>query len=86
LARENRKPAVEELYTEVQKNTNFEPVKSDLEVAFKHIKYIFKTQTPKVITVISEMDYNNKVIYTDSLVIISLEIIFGKRTQVLSVS
>jgi hypothetical protein len=35
LARENRKPAVEELYTEVQKKyTNFEPVKSDLEELF----------------------------------------------------
>ena len=47
---------------------------------FKHIKYYFpKTKTPKVITVISEMDYNNKVIYADSLVIISLELYLGKE-------
>jgi gliding motility-associated lipoprotein GldB len=69
-----------ELYTEVQKKySNFEPVKEDIETLFKHIKYYFpQTKTPKVITVISEMDYNNKVIYADSLVIISLELYLGK--------
>jgi gliding motility-associated lipoprotein GldB len=74
-------PLWRELYTEVQKKyANFDPVKSELQVLFKHIKYYFpKTKTPKVITVISEMDYNNKVIYTDSLVIISLEMYLGKE-------
>jgi hypothetical protein len=32
-----------------------------------------------VITLISEMDYNNKVVYTDSLVLISLELYLGKE-------
>jgi gliding motility-associated lipoprotein GldB len=74
-------PLWRELYTEVEKKyADFEPVKSKLEVLFKHIKYYFpKTETPKVITVISEMDYNNKVIYADSLVIISLEMYLGKE-------
>ena len=74
-------PLWRELYTEVEKKyADFEPVKSKLEVLFKHIKYHFpKTETPKVITVISEMDYNNKVIYADSLVIISLEMYLGKE-------
>jgi len=74
-------PLWRELYTEVQKKySNFEPVKKELSTLFKHIKYYFpETKTPKVITVISEMDYNSKVIYTDSLVIISLEMYLGKE-------
>ncbi len=73
-------PIWRELYTEVQKKySNFEPVHNELETLFKHVKYYFpQTKTPKIITVISEMDYNNKVIYTDSLVIISLELYLGK--------
>lgn len=74
-------PLWRELYTEVQKKyANIEPVKSELTSLFKHIKYYFpKTKTPKVITIISEMDYSNKAIYTDSLVIISLELYLGKE-------
>ncbi|MDI5896899.1 gliding motility lipoprotein GldB [Flavobacterium yafengii] len=74
-------PLWRELYTEVQKKySDFEPVKVELELLFKHIKYYFpKTKTPKVITVISEMDYRNKAIYADSLVVISLELYLGKN-------
>ena len=75
-----KNPLWRELYTEVQKKySNFESVQKELETLFKHVKYYFpQTKTPKVITVISEMDYNNKVIYADSLVIISLELYLGK--------
>ncbi len=75
-----KNPLWRELYTEVQKKySNFEPVQKELETLLKRIKYYFpQTKTPKVITVISEMDYNNKVIYADSLVIISLELYLGK--------
>ena len=73
-------PIWREVHTEVQKKyADFEPVKADLELLFKHIKYYFpETKTPKVITIISEMDYTNKAIYADSLVIISLELYLGK--------
>ena len=73
-------PLWRELYGEVQKKfSDIEPVRSDLVTLFKHVKHYFpKTKTPKVITVIAEMDYNNKVIYADSLVIISLELYLGK--------
>ena len=79
--RKMQDPIWRELYTEVQKKySNFEPVKVELESLFKHIKYYFpQTKTPKVITIISEMDYNNKVIYADSLVIISLELYLGEN-------
>lgn len=73
-------PLWRELYSEVQKKySNIEPLRKDLKTLFKHLKYYFpKTRVPKIITVISEMDYNNKVIYADSLLIISLELYLGK--------
>ena len=74
-------PQWRELYREVQKKyADFKPVSEDLNSLFKHIKYYFpNTKTPKAITIISEMDYNNKAIYADSLVIISLELYLGKN-------
>lgn len=74
-------PLWRELYSEVQKKyANFDPVQSEFVTLFKHVKYYFpETKLPKVITVISEMDYNNKVIYADSLVIVSLEMYLGKE-------
>ena len=74
-------PLWRELYSEVQKKySNFEPEKKKLESLFKNIKYNFpETKTPKVITLISEMDYANKIVYTDSLLIISLELYLGKE-------
>lgn len=76
-----KNPLYRELYSEVQKKySNFEKVNSDLEMLFQHIKYYFPdTKTPKVITLISEMDYQNKVIYTDSLLLISLDLYLGKN-------
>ena len=74
-------PIWREVHTEVQKKyADFEPVKVELESLFKHVKHYFpETKTPKVITIISEMDYMNKAIYADSLVIISLELYLGKN-------
>ncbi|MFA9190973.1 gliding motility lipoprotein GldB [Flavobacterium sp. FZUC8N2.13] len=74
-------PLWRELYTEVQKKfSNFDSYKAQLETTFQNIQHYFpKTKTPKVYTVISEMDYNNKVIYADSLLIISLEMYLGKE-------
>lgn len=76
-----KNPLYRELYSEVQKKySNFEKVNSDLEALFQHIKYYFSnTKTPKVVTLISEMDYQNKAIYTDSLVLISLDLYLGKN-------
>lgn len=74
-------PQWRELYTEVQKKFgDFSKQKDQIEELFKHIKYYFpESRVPKVVTVISEMDYNNKAIYTDSLVVVSLELYLGKN-------
>ena len=74
-------PIWREVYTEVQKKySNFEPVREEFNSLFQHVKYYFpEVKIPKVITVISEMDYNAKAIYADSLVIVSLELYLGKE-------
>lgn len=74
-------PQWRELYTEVEKKFgDFGKQKDEIADLFRHIKYYFpETRTPKVVTVISEMDYNNKAIYTDSLVVVSLELYLGKN-------
>ncbi|MDR6966439.1 gliding motility-associated lipoprotein GldB [Flavobacterium arsenatis] len=73
-------PMWKELYSEVQKAFgDFGSEKADIEDVFRHAKYYFpETQTPEVITVIGEMDYNNKVIYTGDLLLISMELYLGK--------
>lgn len=69
-----------ELYGEVKKkypdNAAFE---GDLEQLFKRIKFYYpETKTPKVITLISEVDTDAKAIYTDSVALISLDTYLGK--------
>jgi gliding motility-associated lipoprotein GldB len=74
-------PIWREVYSEVQKKyASIESVQDDLETLYKHMKYYFpETKQPKLITLISDMDYNNKAIYADSLVIVSLELYLGKE-------
>ena len=72
-------PQWKELYQEVEKKySNFGKQTSEIEELFKHIKYFFPNATiPKVYTVIAEMDYNNKAIYANDKLIISLELYLG---------
>ncbi|MBK0370368.1 gliding motility lipoprotein GldB [Flavobacterium agrisoli] len=74
-------PLWRELYQEVEKKySNFDPVQKEFESLFQHIKYYFpKTKTPKIVTVIAEMDYNDNVIYADSVVVVALELYLGKE-------
>lgn len=69
----------QQLYKEVQKQYgNFEPQKTEIEAVFKHAKFYFpNTRLPEIITVISEMDYNNKVIYTGDYLLIAMELYLG---------
>lgn len=73
-------PLWKELYQEVQKKYgDFKPQKAEIETVFKHAKFYFpNTRLPEIITVISEMDYNNKVIYTGNYLLISMELYLGK--------
>jgi len=75
-----KNPLLKELHAEVQKQFgNFEPEKAELEELFRHIKFYFpQTKIPKVITLISEVDTDSKVIYADSLLLVSLDVYLGK--------
>jgi gliding motility-associated lipoprotein GldB len=74
-------PQWRELYQEVEKKyPDFEKQTSEIEALFKHIKYYFpKAIMPTVYTVIAEMDYNNKAIYANDKLIISLELYLGAK-------
>jgi len=75
-----KNPLLRELYAEVQKQFgDFQSERTELEELFRHIKYYFpQTKLPKVITLISEVDTDSKVIYADSLLLISLDVYLGK--------
>jgi gliding motility-associated lipoprotein GldB len=67
------------LYAEVERKfPDFGVEKTQAEDLFRHVKYYFpKTRTPKIVTLIGEMDYHNKVIDADSLMLVSLELYLG---------
>lgn len=69
-----------ELYQEVQKSfPDVKQLEKELTSLFKHIKYYFPNERlPKVSTIISEVDYNFKAFYTDTIAIISLDLYLGK--------
>lgn len=73
-------PLWKELYQEVEKKyANFDKQSVEIENLFKHIKFYFPdTVTPKVYTVIAEMDYNSKTIYAKDKLVIALELYLGK--------
>jgi gliding motility-associated lipoprotein GldB len=74
-----KNPMWRELYNEVQKKYgNFGKQQTEIEELFKHVKYYFPTTpAPKVITVIGEVNPDNKIIYGDGLALISLELYLG---------
>lgn len=58
---------------------DFKDESEALEMLFKHIKYYFPgAPTPKVITVPSDVDYRNRVILADSLLLIGLTNYLGE--------
>lgn len=69
----------EELFSEVGKKfPDFSKQSEALETLFKHAKYYFpRVKVPKVITLTSEVDYNNRVILADSLLLIGLDNYLG---------
>lgn len=70
-----------ELSNEVEKTySNFDDVHHDIASLFQHLKYYDKTfKVPRVITVTSDVDYRNKTIVTDTIVLISLDTYLGSE-------
>jgi gliding motility-associated lipoprotein GldB len=58
--------------------SDFEPTEAGVKSLFKHIKYYNPSfKKPRVITVFSDVDYRNKVIVTDSIVLIGIDNYLG---------
>ncbi|MBT8321293.1 MAG: gliding motility lipoprotein GldB [Eudoraea sp.] len=59
---------------------DFKPEKEGLELLFKHIRYYFPDQPlPKIVTVSSDVDYNNRIILADTLLLLGLDNYLGKE-------
>lgn len=71
----------QDLFAETQKiYKDFSLTEKHLTSLFKHIKYYNpKFKTPRVITMLTNIDYDSRVIYADSLLIISLDVFLGKN-------
>ncbi len=73
-----------ELFAETEKvyNDFTEEIKQLTEL-FKHIKYYYpKFKEPKVITLLSNVDYDSKVVLADSLLFISLDVFLGADSPI----
>ena len=68
-----------EVMDEVGKSfPDFVSEKQDIEWLFRYIKYYFPNyEIPRVVTVTSEVDYNNRIILTDSLLLVGLDNYLG---------
>ena len=58
---------------------DFKTTEAEIKSFYQHLKYYNKSfKTPRVITVLSEVDYRNKVAVTDTIVLIALDTYLGK--------
>lgn len=71
----------QQLNLEINKvHGNFEKSTEGIHKLFQHLKYYFKEfKTPRVITVTSDVDYRNKTIVTDTIVLIALDTYLGSN-------
>ena len=69
------------LLKETQKiYANILDLETEFTSLFKHIKYYNpKFKSPTIITLISNIDYNSRVIFADSLLLLSLDVYLGKE-------
>jgi len=73
------------LQVELQREVNtvfsdFSDYEVEIKSLFQHLKYYFPSfQEPKIVTVISDVDYRNKIAVTDSLLVIGLDNFLGKE-------
>lgn len=67
-----------------EKYQHINDIEKELSSLFQHIKYFFpEIQTPsKVIGLTSEVDYETKVVYLDSIVLIALDAFLGYENEV----
>jgi gliding motility-associated lipoprotein GldB len=73
----------QELFSETQEiYKDFSSIEKELTSLFKHIKYYkSRFKTPDVITMLTNIDYENRITYVDSLLLISLDAYLGKNHE-----
>ena len=65
--------AVKDVFSEIQ------PLEKKVSHLFKHIKYNFpNTKIPQIITLTNNVDYQIKTVYSDSLLLLSLDTFLGE--------
>ncbi|MEE9348940.1 MAG: gliding motility lipoprotein GldB [Flavobacteriaceae bacterium] len=75
----------QELYKETQKvYPNLKLEKEQLKDLFKHIKYYYPkfVEPSKVVTLNSNVSFEQRVVYMDSLLLISLDVFLGKDSKI----
>jgi len=74
----------QELFKETLKvYPNLDEVKNNLDNLFKHVKYYYpKFKEPTVITLNSNVSFEQKVVYNDDLLFISLDVFLGSDNKI----
>jgi len=69
----------QQLHNEVnQEFSNFDAIEGEIQNFYQHLKYYYpETRAPRIVTTTSDVDYRNKVIVTDTIVLISLDTYLG---------
>jgi len=66
-----------------KKFNNLDYIENELIHLFKHLKYSFpKIKIPKIVTLINNVDYQSKIIYLDTLILLSLDAYLGKNHEI----
>ena len=73
----------QELFDETQKEYyDFSSTEKEIKYLFKYVKYYNPNfLAPNVVTMLTNIDYDSKIIYADSLLFVSLDVYLGKNHQ-----
>ena len=73
----------QELFDETQKKYyDFSSTEKEIKYLFKYVKYYNPDfLAPNVVTMLTNIDYDSKIIYADSLLFVSLDVYLGKNHQ-----
>jgi len=69
----------QEMFSEIQKKyADFTEINDDIKSLFQHLKYYYPAfKSPRVITLINDVEYRNKTIVTDSIALIAIDNYLG---------
>jgi gliding motility-associated lipoprotein GldB len=73
----------QELFAETQKAyKDFSSGENEIAALFKHVKYYnSRFKEPTIVTMLTNIDYDSRVIYADSLMLISLDVYLGENHE-----